>query len=199
MAGISLITTIYSIEPVMAAVTKFSPERVILLREDDAPSEKLRTEQMIRDTLGKVIEVDTKITSIYDVVEIAKDTVDIIEEENAHGREVIVNITGARKTQSLGALFGAYARRELVEKVIYITEEDNETIELPLLSFDLSKSRKRILEEIEKGEKSVRKIAKKIGISRAMTYQYIKELKSLGYIKDKKGLEITTAGRLAII
>ena len=194
-----MITTIYSVGPVMAAVTKFSPKKIILLREDDAPSEKLRAEQMIRDTVGKVVEIDTKITSIYDVVEIARDTVDVIEEESAHGRTVVVNITGARKTQSLGALYGAYARRELVEKVVYITEEDNETIDLPLLSFDLSKTKRRILEEIKKGEKSVRNMAKKVGVTRAMAYYHVRELKSMGYIEDKKGLEITTAGELAIL
>ncbi len=199
MTEVTLITTIYGIEPVMAAATKFSPEKIILLREDDAPNEKLRSEQMIRNSIGKVIEIDTKITSIYDVVEIAKDTVETIEEEKAYGKEIIVNITGARKTQSLGALYGAYARMKLVEKIIYITEEDNETIELPMLSFNISKTKKRILEEIKKGERSVRNIAKKAGISRAMTYHHIRELKESGYITDQKGLKTTTAGELAIL
>ena len=199
MEGVALITTIYGIEPVIAAATKFSPQKIILLREDDAPTEKLRAEQMIRDTLGKVIEIKTKNTSIYNVVEIAKDTVDIIEEEKALGKTIIVNITGARKTQSLGALYGTYARRELVEKVIYITEEDNETIELPLLTFNLSKTKKKILEEINHGEKSVRNLAKKTGISRAMTYHHIRELKESGYITDQKGMQTTTAGELAIL
>lgn len=54
-----------------------------------------------------------------------RDYVEIIEDEKVHGRKIIVNITWARKTQSLGALYGAYARRELVEKVVYTTEEDN--------------------------------------------------------------------------
>ena len=170
MAELTLITTIYRIEPVMAAFTKFSPSKIVLVREDDAPEEKLKAEQMIRETIGRVVEVDTKITSLYAVVDIARDVVDVIEEEKAHGRNIIVNITGARKTQSLGALYGAYARRELVEKVVYITEEDNEVIELPLLSFDLSKTKKRILEEINKGEVSVRNLAKRVGISRAMIY-----------------------------
>jgi len=199
MTEVSLITTIYSIAPVMAAVTKLSPNRIILLREDDAPEEKLRAEQMIRETLGKVIEIDTKITSIYDVVDIARDTVDVIEEESAHDRVVVVNITGARKTQSLGALYGAYARMDLVERVIYITEEDNEIVELPMLSFDLSKTKKRMLEEIDKGEKSVRKIAKKVGVTRSMAYYHIRELKKAGYLQDKKGLRITTAGKLAVL
>jgi len=199
MVELTLITTIYRIEPVMAAFTKFSPSKIVLVREDDAPEEKLKAEQMIRETIGRVVEVDTKITSLYAVVDIARDVVDVIEEEKAHGRNIIVNITGARKTQSLGALYGAYARRELVEKVVYITEEDNEVIELPLLSFDLSKTKKRILEEINKGEVSVRNLAKTVGISRAMIYHHIRELKERGFIDDEEGLRITTAGELAIL
>jgi len=199
MVELTLITTIYRIEPVMAAFTKFSPSKIVLVREDDAPEEKLKAEQMIRETIGRVVEVDTKITSLYAVVDIARDVVDVIEEEKAHGRNIIVNITGARKTQSLGALYGAYARRELVEKVVYITKEDNEVIELPLLSFDLSKTKKRILEEINKGEVSVRNLAKRVGISRAMIYHHIRELKERGFIDDEEGLRITTAGELAIL
>lgn len=68
-----------------------------------------------------------------------------------------------------------------------------------MLSFDLSKTKKRILEEIKEGENSVRNIAKKTGISRAMAYHHILELKDSGYIKDREGLGITTAGELAIL
>lgn len=184
----------------MAAITKVSPSKIVLLMEEDAPEEKRRSERMVRESFGKVLEVEKKVTSLYNVVEVAKDTVDVIETENAKGNEIIVNITGARKTQSIGALFGAYARKEMVEKVIYITEEDNEVVELPLLSFNLSKTKKRILEKISQGETSVRKIAKLIGISRGMTYHHIRELKEKGFLGDsRKGLRITTAGKLAIL
>jgi len=43
------------------------------------------------------------------VVRIAKDTAEVIEQENAYKRKIIVNISGGRKTQALGALFGSYA------------------------------------------------------------------------------------------
>lgn len=199
MTGLTLITTFYGIEPVMAAVTKFSPTKIVLLREEDTDEKKIKTENMINEILGKVIEVNTTITSMYDIVGIAKDTVDIIEMENAQGNKIIINITGGRKTQSIGALFGAYARHSMIEKVAYITEEDNEAIELPLLSFDMSKTKKEILDKIANKKTSVRDIAKLTGISRAMTYHHLRELKAGGFIEDKGGLKITTAGELAII
>ena len=33
----TLISTIYSLEPVMTCITQFSPNKVILIREEDAP------------------------------------------------------------------------------------------------------------------------------------------------------------------
>ncbi len=80
-----------------------------------------------------------------------------------------------------------------------ITEEDNELIELPLLSFGISKTKKEIMEKISNGETAINKIAKMAGISRAMTYHHIRELKGEGFIEDKDGIKLTTAGKLAIL
>lgn len=198
MMKYALISTIYAIEPVMVCITQFSPKKVILLREEDAPPDKIRVEKMLSETVGKFIEIETKITSLYDVLRVAKDTADVIEKENAHKRRVIVNVSGGRKPQALGALFGCYARHRMIERIIYVTEEDNQIIDLPILNFGLSKTKLMILEEIKKGETSVRNIAIKVGISRGMTYNHIRELRETGYIAQDK-LEITTAGELAII
>jgi CRISPR-associated protein Csa3 len=196
--GMTLISTIYSLEPVMASITKFSPEKLVLLREEDAPEKKVEAERMLMETVGKVIQIENKITSLYDVVKIAEDTADVIEKESAHGRGITVNISGGRKPQALGALFGCYARHRDVERIVYITEEDGEAIELPILNFGISKTKRMILEEMEKGESSVKNLAIKIGISRGMTYNHVRELREMGFIAQDK-LEITTAGQLAII
>lgn len=194
----TLISTIYSLEPVMASITHFAPKKLVLLREEDAPDKKLKAEGMIHETVGKVIDVETKITTIYDVVQIAKDTVEVIENEAANGRRIIVNISGGRKPQALGALFGSYARHEEVEKIIYITEENQQIIDLPILNFGISVTKRLILEELKKDETSVKKLAIKVGISRGMIYNHIRELRDMGFIHQTQ-LEITSAGKLAII
>ncbi|MDN5374057.1 CRISPR-associated transcriptional regulator Csa3 [Methanothermobacter thermautotrophicus] len=194
----TLISTIYSIEPVMFCITQFSPRKVVLLKEDKAPREKEQVEQVLRDTLGNFVEITTFETSLYDVVSIAKDMVEIIDEERAHGRRVVVNISCGRKTQALGALFGCYARNHDVQRIVYVTEEDNELIDLPILSFGISKTKKQVLEELKAGEKSVKNLAVKIGISRGMTYNHIRELRDMGFI-DREKLEITSAGELAVL
>lgn len=194
----TLISTIYSLEPVMACITHFSPKKLVILREEDSPERKIDAERMLQETVGRVIELETKITSIYDVVQIAQDTVDVIEQENAQNRRVIVNISGGRKPQALGALFGCYTRHKMVESIVYVTEEDGTIIDLPILNFGISKTKLMILEELLIGETSVKNLAIKVGISRGMTYNHIRELREMGFIHTQK-LEITSAGRLAII
>jgi len=194
----TLISTIYSLEPVMACITRFSPKKLILLLEEDAPEKKLEAERMLIETVGRVMEITTQLTSIYEVVKIAQDTAEVIEAENAQGRMVVVNISGGRKPQALGALFGCYARHKMVERIVYVTEEDGEVVDLPILNFGISKTKLMVLEELKKGDTSVKNLAQKIGISRGMTYNHIRELREMGFI-DSQQLEITSAGELAII
>ncbi len=194
----TLISTIYSLEPVMACITQFSPDKIVLIREEDAPAKMKETERMLQETVGRVLEIEVKPTSIYNVVMVARDTAEIIEEEHAHGRNIVVNISGGRKPQALGALFGSYARHDMVEKIVYITEEDKNIIDLPILNFGISKTKRIILEELNDGEINVKNLSTKIGISRGMTYNHIRELREMGLI-DQKSLQITSAGELAII
>lgn len=194
----TLISTIYSLEPVMACITHFTPKKLILLREEDSPEKKIEAERMLKETVGKVIDVDAHLTSIYDVVQIAQDTADAIEKEAAQGRKIIINISGGRKPQALGALFGCYSRHEEVERIVYVTQEDQEIIDLPILNFGISPTKRLILEELEKDETSVKNLSVKVGISRGMTYNHIRELRDMGFIHHSR-LEITSAGKLAII
>jgi CRISPR-associated protein Csa3 len=197
--NLTLISTIYSIEPVIVCATRFSPSRIILLTEEKAPEEKTRAETMIIDTLGSVLKVEKKYTTLYDVLKVARDVAAIIEEENARGQRVIVNVSGGRKPQAFGALFGAYARKEMVEQVVYVTEEDHVVLEFPLLGFDISDTKRAVLEQMESSETSVSKIAVKVGISKGMAYSHIRELKAMGYVSEENGFKITSAGRIAII
>ena len=194
----TLISTIYSIEPVMVCITKFSPNKVILLREENAPKAKTKVEETLLDTIGKFIEIKLLTTSLYDTVKVAQDTADAIDDEKSECNKVIVNISGGRKPQALGALFGCYARHTDVERIVYVTEEDSELIDLPILNFGISRTKKQILEELQNEITSVKSLAEKIGISRGMTYNHIRELREMGFI-DKEKLIITSAGYLAII
>lgn len=194
----TLISTIYSLEPVMFCITHFSPKKIVLLIDKEPDNKQSEAIRMLNETIGQVLKIKSNETALYDVLTIAKDTVNIIEHEHSEGNEIIVNISGGRKPQALGALFGCYARHEMVKKIVYVTEEDKHIIELPILNFGISKTKRKILEELEKDGISVKNLSDKIGISRGMTYNHIRELRDMGFI-DREKLEITTAGKLAII
>ncbi|MFA0822712.1 MAG: CRISPR-associated CARF protein Csa3 [Methanomethylovorans sp.] len=199
MTDSTLITTLYNLEPVLVCVTRLSPSRIIILTEENAVERKVQAENTLEATFGKVIEVKKAITSLYDPVRVAKDVADIIEKEHALGRSVLINVSGGRKPQAFGALFGAYARSDMVKKVVYVTEEDNFMIEFPILSFNLSPTKKAILELIQGGTSAVENIAANVGISKGMAYNHLRELKAMGYISDNGGYSLTDSGRLAVI
>jgi CRISPR-associated protein Csa3 len=193
----TIISTMYAIEPVMICITKFSPKKVVLLREESMSDQKSKVEQILNDTVGKFIELDPKITSHDNVVQVARDTADVIEAENVNGRKIVVNISGGQKIQALGALFGCYARHSMVEQIVYVNPEQ-ELVDLPILNYGISNTKRLVLDELKKGESSVKNLAIKIGISRGMTYNHIRELREMGFISQKE-LNITSAGELAVI
>jgi CRISPR-associated protein Csa3 len=199
MADFTLITTLYTLEPVLICVTRLSPSKIIILTEEDTAEKKVQAEQVLEATFGKVIEIKKAVTSLYDPVRVAQDVATLIEKEHAVGRKVLINVSGGRKPQAFGALFGAYARSDMVTRIVYVTEEDNFIIDFPVLSFNISATKKLILELIQNGTVAVESIAVKAGISKGMAYNHLRELKSMGYVTDEDGYKITDSGRLAVI
>jgi len=193
-----LIATLYSPEPVLLASTKLSADRLILLIDDEPNKEQLASLKMINESLGKVIEVKSVKTPVYDIVAVSKKCVEIIDLVPKDDT-IYVNITSGRKTKALGLLFAAYARSSRVKKIAYNPEEDKKSvIYLPKLSFHITESQKNVLEYIEKGNYSDHtELAKKVDISRAMLYRNIKELQDMDLITVDNGFHLTDAGKIA--
>jgi len=87
----------------------------------------------------------------------------------------------------------------MVQRIVYVTEEDNFLIDFPILSFNISDTKKAILEQIQSGVTSVAAIVINVGISKGMAYNHLRELKSMGYITGDDGYTITDAGKIAVI
>jgi CRISPR-associated protein Csa3 len=129
------------------------------------------------------------------LLEVASKTVEILEESST---PAIVNVSGGWKLLAQGVLYGCYARPELVLKIVCNKVEDNTLVELPKLSFGLSAVKKELLVEISKRDgKSIAQIADKLGKTRGMLYQHLKELRDLGYVDSS--FKITEAGRLGVL
>jgi CRISPR-associated protein Csa3 len=139
-------------------------------------------------------------TPLYDIPEIMKNVTKKIDDEYEKGNEIILHITEGRKITSLALLFSGYARKNKVSESYYVEEEGDKMLPLPVIvKFDISENKKKFLQEIEKGIKDTDKIMKNLNIKPSAVYKYIKELKSEGYIKDSKDLELTDVGKIVSI
>ncbi len=194
-----LIATLYNPEPVLLAATRLSPERIILLVDKEPDKQQEASIKLIQDSIGLVTDIKVIKTDVYDIVEVAKKAVEIIDMQ-PNEDHIFVNITSGRKTKAIGLLFAAYARHERVSKIAYNPEEDKSAIVyLPRLSFHLTESQKKILGEIGKKKyDSITDLANKIDLSTAMLYRAIDELKDMDLVSvEKDGIELTGAGRIA--
>lgn len=195
-----LIATLYSPDPVLLASNRLGPDRLILFIDHQPNKEQQKNLDLIQNSLGRVVDIKTVKTAVYDIVAIATKAVEIIDMQ-PRDDELFINITSGRKTKALGLLFGAYARKNRISKIAYNPEEDkNSVVWLPKLSFKLTESQKRLLDELD-DEKSQHMnfvdLAKQIGISKAMLYRNVDELKDLGYISVENGLQLTDSGKIA--
>jgi CRISPR-associated protein Csa3 len=195
-----LIATLYSPDPVLTAANRLGPDRLILLLDETDHKTQEQSYKLIEESLGRVVDVKKVKTTAYDIVKVAEKCVEIIDMQPKND-EIYINITSGRKTKALGLLFAAYARCQRVKKIAYNPEEDKTAVVwLPKLSFKLNESQKKVLltlSEKDYSKVSLIELAEKIGISRAMLYRNIDELRDMGYISTDDGLMLTDAGRIA--
>jgi len=193
-----LIATVYSADPVLLASNRLGPDRLVLLVNTEITQEEEKSLKIIKNSLGRVIDVKVVKTSTYDIVEIATKCVDIIDMQPKDDI-IYVNVTSGRKTKALGLLFAAYARHERIKKIAYNPEEDkNAVVYLPKLSFNLNDSQHKVLDTIAEGKYTNHtELADKTDISRAMLYKNIKELHDMDLISTEEGFALTDAGKIA--
>ncbi len=191
-----LVTTTYSSDSIILAITKLSAERVFLLIDKKPDDIQSQTIDHINKTFGSVIEIKEKKIELYDFVSVAKTVIDMLDDISRKD-EIYVNITPGKKTQAIGVLFGCYARPKFVKKIFYVTEGMRDMITLPILSFDITETQREVLDNIEKID-TPKALADEVETSRAMLYRNIKELTDRGFIEPKdKGFRLTDAGKVA--
>lgn len=194
-----VIATLYGIEPVMLTATKLGADKLLLLLSKTPDGTQEKSLKIITDSLGKVVEIKTIKVEPYDIVKIAEEVIkaiDLLDEKDS----IYCNVTSGRKTMCLGLLYGAYGRIARVDRIYYVTEEENKLISLPKMSYNLTQSQKRLMEYIlNHKHDSLAELAEAIDISRGMLYRNIKELQDLGLIEENAGLKLTDAGRIAML
>ena len=133
-------------------------------------------------------------SSQYDVLKITKDSLELI---NKHQKayDIIINTSTGRRTQALGILYSMITVPQFINKIVYITENTNEIIELPILSHGLSKFKVEILEMLSNGH-SIDGISKMLERSKSMIYGHIRFLKTRGFVNESG--DLTVAGNIVV-
>ena len=198
-----VISTIYEGYAVKQAITKLSPDKLILLVDepnDERKKEKINsTIKEIKQFFKESLEIQTKKISSYDIPKIMEEVIEIIDEEFKEGNKIFIHTSEGRKPTSFALLFASYRRKDKVEGAYYITEENHELIKLPPLSFEVNNTKKSFLKEIAKGNGELKELQNKLKIKQSATYQNVDELKKEGYLENNKELKLTDLGRIMIL
>ncbi|MHA1269199.1 MAG: CRISPR-associated CARF protein Csa3 [Candidatus Helarchaeota archaeon] len=128
----------------------------------------------------------------YDILNTIKTVKNILKREFSPNTQIFVNISGGRKTLALATQYACYIEFNLIDKLFYLTEENNEVIDLPILPWKLSKSKKNILLLINSGLYNTKKIADKLHISHSTAYKHINELIDTEYLLKSSDIFILT-------
>ena len=190
-----LISTFYEEPPIIACIAKLQVDKIILLTDMPIIDIQKRALEKILMLFEKNIHVVTEEIDLYDFIAIAKKTMKIIE-ENATKYNIVVNVSGGRKTQALGAIYGASLKHDKIDRIIYVMKENNEIVELPIFCIGLSNSKLKILNYLNDGM-SVQDISKKTNTTKSMIYNHIRNLKEKGFIDNSNHL--TLAGKISVL
>jgi CRISPR locus-related DNA-binding protein len=192
-----LITPIYSTDSIVLAINRFSIDRLFLLVSKKSDEEQQKAVKEIQEHYSKIIDIKEKKIELYDLVEAAHQVKEIIDDQGSND-EIYLNITTGSRPQAMGVLFAGYKRPARVKKIFYVTEDTNEIITIPKLSFEVTEAQQKILDNIENVDK-ISEMENEIDVSKAMIYRAIIELKNKGFIEENtdKGYRLTEAGKIA--
>lgn len=197
--GKVLLATVWKKEPIMKNIAEYDIEKLILVHEEEKLADeedwKSKSEEIaeIEDSpIGDVIEIEKISTGLNELYRVAKDVFEKIAGEE---RELIVNITGGRKMQAMGALLAA-SKTKNVEEALYWPEEDSkvsEKIQVPLFNFLISEKEQKVISKVSEF-KQAKKIVEDLDMSQSMVYSHLRDLEKKGFLKKENGWKLTDLG-----
>ncbi|HEY5139824.1 MAG TPA: CRISPR-associated CARF protein Csa3 [Methylococcales bacterium] len=201
MVNVMIATVGFESEPLIIGIQTFNIKRMILIREADPPSEVKKVENLMASTFGNFIDIVVKeVENWYDILGLVDLVTYLIKSEHDKGGQVYVNITGGRKTASIGALLGVFKNVSKVKEVFYVTEEEHGILPLPKISWTLQKTKFSLLKLVAEGLSDIDALKEELEISRTMTYMHLRDLKDQALIVETSdGYELTLAGKLLLI
>ena len=134
--------------------------------------------------------------STTSAIEASKQLTYIIRNSKEEGNEIFVATDG----NFIGSILNFVANKEGADHIYYCFND--QAIQMPKLSINLSKTKMKILKTLEESEQTAILIGKNVGISRAMVYKHINSLMEDGLVGQTKQYEkyyLTNAGKMVII
>jgi CRISPR locus-related DNA-binding protein len=201
MVNVMIATVGFESEPLIIGIQTFNIKRMILIRETAPPPEVKKVENLMTSTFGNVIDIDIKeVDNWYDILSLVDLVTYLIKSEHDKNNQIFVNITGGRKTASIGALLGVFKNVNKVKEVFYVTEEEHGILPLPKISWTLQRTKYNLLKLISEGMSDIEALKEELEISRTMTYTHLRDLKDQALIVETpSGYELTLAGKLLLV
>lgn len=197
-----IISNAYDFTPMVGAITKIGPDVVYAVMDNNPDSHQKEALKKLKNTF-KHIEFKEIKTEVYKVYEVAREIVKAIDQIYTQDTEIYLDLTSGRKTKSIGILLAGYQRSDKIKDILYFTQEINQMVTLPKLSFEISKKSSDLLEIIAKKAVSLPELAnnKKLNtMGRTSVYLNIRDLKEKGLVTEDKGLlYLTDYGKLVIL
>lgn len=205
-----MIASVYSNNSLKYAITKLSPDELVLVVEKGYETRTDRDSQTkkesiveIKKSMGEVLTIKIlEVDSLYDIHTITKEIVKEIDKYFSQCYDIDINMTEGRKTLSLGLMFAAYSRKEKVKGVYYVIKDTNQVMSLPILSFpQINNVQKEILKMVEKNINNIDEIKKNTNKSRSVIYLYVRDLKQKGFLslEEEKKLMLTDLAKIYLL
>ncbi|MBI2583504.1 MAG: CRISPR locus-related DNA-binding protein [Candidatus Aenigmarchaeota archaeon] len=195
MSGV-LISTVYEkSDSTVLSIKEFNPKRLILLVDNKAKAAQLNSIKFIKKAFNNTLKIVERNVDVYDIPAVSEGVMKLIDSIPA-GTEIYVDISQGRKPQAFGVLLACYARSDRIKKIVY-WGGNNEAVFMPKLAFTINGNYKKLLNEVDRTA-NITQLIKKLKISRAQVYRYIKDLESEGLLAKENGkFALTDAGRIA--
>jgi CRISPR-associated protein Csa3 len=137
---------------------------------------------------AKALNLKTEIVNVksYDVINIATRMKEVIRANR--GNHIILNITGGTKIMAIAGTLAGIATGDIIEDVIYITEDEQEVISIPRLPNPeklLSPEKREILQAISKKDKlTADELHELIKGQMQVIWKHLRELEEIGYVRS---------------
>ena len=171
-------------EGIVESIKRFPCDKLVLVADEWSQDKALPKVQ----EAAKALNLKTEIVNAkpYDVLDIATKMKEVIRANR--GNRIILNITGGTKTMAIAGTLAGMATGDIIEDVIYITEDKQEVISIPRLPNPeklLSLEKREIVRVIsKKGKLTADELHGLIKGQMQVIWKHLRELEEIGYVRS---------------